>query len=108
MLAYPLLLLAATALADTPISNSTVVHRSCAPPLGSNFKWCDQSLSVEARLSALIPLINESLYGPLLTARGQPRGNLASQPDISLEAFDWGENSLHGDQTTCVTGETSP
>lgn len=97
--------LALTALAAnadlTPNSNA-LDKRGCLPN-NSDYPFCDSSKPIETRVADLVGRIQAQDKGPFATARGSPRGNLASAPYIGLPAFDWGENSLHGNQVLCMT-----
>lgn len=93
---------AAVAVADHTPNNNAFTNRTCGPGFQS-LPFCNASATVAFRAADLASRLKAQDKGPLLTARGSPRGNLASAPYIGLNAFDWGENALHGDQTLCVT-----
>ncbi|KAA0164393.1 hypothetical protein FNF27_07808 [Cafeteria roenbergensis] len=93
---------AAVALADHTPNNNAFTNRTCGPGFQS-LPFCNASASVAFRAADLVGRLHSEDKGPLLTARGSPRGNLASAPYIGLNVFDWGENALHGDQTLCVS-----
>lgn len=94
--------MAAVAAADHSPNNNAFTNRTCGPGFQS-LPFCNASASVAFRAADLANRLKPQDKGPLLTARGSPRGNLASAAYIGLNAFDWGENALHGDQTLCVS-----
>jgi xylan 1,4-beta-xylosidase len=74
------------------------IPRACQGGI-SSFPFCDPTLDIEQRLTDLIGRIHTDEKPGLLTARYSPKGNISR---IGLPAYDWGENSVHGDQTRCV------
>ncbi len=57
------------------ISNNTLQYRACQPPF-QGYAWCNRTLSTSARASAVYAELELGDYGPLLSARGFPRGNI--------------------------------
>jgi len=75
---------------DGPAPPSSPWH-ACTGPKADTFKYCDTSLSLEARLDDLISRISLLDAGAQLTARESPQ-----LPAIELPAYYWGTNAIHG------------
>jgi hypothetical protein len=57
------------------ISNNTLALRACQAPHAS-YPFCNTTLPTATRAAAVFPYLEQGDYGPLLSARGYPRGNV--------------------------------
>ena len=72
------------------------INRACSDAASRALPFCNASLSLEARVNDLVGRLQPDEAGPLLTARhAAPVGRLG------IPAYDWGVNSIHGDQVSC-------
>lgn len=65
---------------------STISDRACQAPF-DKFPFCDTTLSIDARVDDLVSRIHNEEKGPLMTARGDPRGNLFNLTRIGGETI---------------------
>lgn len=66
---------------------------ACSQVASRAFKFCNTSLSLEARVADLVRRVSVGEAGALLTARESP-----AIPRLGVPAFYWGTNTLHGVQ----------
>jgi hypothetical protein len=74
---------------------------ACTPP-NDHFKFCDTSLPVAQRVSALLKHIPDATKPNLLTARGGH--GLQNYSEIGVPAYYWGTNCLHSVGAGCING----
>eukprot|EP00039_Didymoeca_costata_P005612 m.83066 g.83066 ORF g.83066 m.83066 type:complete len:896 (-) comp12900_c0_seq1:42-2729(-) len=72
------------------------VNRACSH--GETYPFCNTSLSINERVMDLISRIHDADKPSLMTAR-----HSAPLPYLGVPAYDWGVNSIHGDQVSCGT-----
>ena len=72
------------------------VNRACSH--NETFAFCNSSLSLSARTQNLVSLLPPIAYPDLMVAR-----HSAPVPSLGIPAYDWGVNSIHGDQVGCGT-----
>ena len=74
------------------------VNRACSDAASHVLPFCNTSLSIDERVADLVARIDPAESGALLTAR-----HSAPVSRLGLPAYDWGVNSIHGDQVSCGT-----
>ena len=87
-----------------PITNTTVSTRACQPPFNT-FPFCDVTQSLDIRVKDLISRILDEDIAPQVTARhggGDSPGPKSNITYLGIPEYDWGCNSLHGVQSSCV------
>ena len=90
-----------------PADNVTVATRACQPPY-DKFPFCDVTQSLDARVRDLISRILDADIAPQVTARhggGDSPGPKSNITYLGIPAYDWGTNSLHGLQSSCVNAQ---
>ena len=88
-----------------PANTVTLDTRACQPPhdLAAGYLFCDPSLSLDERVTDLIERIwgtSVEVIPYLLTARNFGASNL---PKLGIPEYDWGLNSIHGVQSSCLS-----
>ena len=77
---------------EAPPSQLLPPGPACSQAASRAFKFCNTSLSLEARVADLVNRVSVAEAGALLTARESPAIRLG------IPAFYWGTNALHGVQ----------
>jgi beta-glucosidase-like glycosyl hydrolase len=90
-------------------TTTTLDTRACQPPFNT-LPFCDESLSLDARVRDIVSRIADANVAPQLTARhggGGSPGPASNISAIGLPEWDWGLNAIHGVQSSCVRDKTS-
>ena len=74
------------------------VARACSGESASAYKFCDTGLSAAERAADIVGRLELSEKPALMTAR-----HSAPVERLGIPAYDWGVNSIHGDQVSCGT-----
>jgi hypothetical protein len=69
------------------------VHRACTGSGAKAYKFCDASLTPAERAADIVSRLTLDEKPALMTAR-----HSAAVPRLGIPAYDWGVNSIHGDQ----------
>eukprot|EP00755_Sulcionema_specki_P002808 Sspe_Gene.119249::Locus_114633_Transcript_1_1_Confidence_1.000_Length_797::g.119249::m.119249 len=77
--------------------SAVVINHACTGDK-ANFTFCDATLPLERRVEALVEMLDEKDFPTLMTAR-----HSTPVPGLGIPAYDWGVNSIHGDQVSCGT-----
>jgi hypothetical protein len=74
------------------------VRRACSSSAssGATYRFCDPSLDPQERAADIVGRLALSEKPGLMTAR-----HSASIDRLGIPAYDWGVNSIHGDQVSC-------
>jgi len=75
---------------------SVNISRACSH--NETYPFCNSSLSIDARTEDLVARMKTASKPSVMTAR-----HSAPIPDLGVPAYDWGVNSIHGDQVSCGT-----
>jgi len=73
------------------------VNRACTGPFAS-LPFCDTTLPIDARVALLVRNLTTAEKVSVLTAR-----HSSPVSRLGIPAYDWGVNSIHGDQVSCGT-----
>jgi len=89
-------LLAAALLQPPPLAAAQRVRRACSDPESRGYKFCDTSLTPHERAADIVSRLHVTEKPALMTAR-----HSAPVDRLGIPAYDWGVNSIHGDQVSC-------
>jgi len=100
------LLAALLARAQTvPATTVTLDTRACQGGFAA-LPFCNQALTLDARVRDLVSRIEDADVAPQLTARhggGDSPGPASNISSLGLPEWDWGLNAIHGVQSSCVS-----
>jgi beta-glucosidase-like glycosyl hydrolase len=74
------------------------VRRACEGPAAKTYRFCDTTLPAEVRARDIVSRLKLSEKPALMTAR-----HSAPVDRLGIPSYDWGVNSIHGDQVSCGT-----
>ena len=93
-----LALLAPLALLALPSPAAGSVRHACTGAAAKAYRFCDTTLPAETRAADIVARLKLSEKPALMTAR-----HSAPIDRLGIPSYDWGVNSIHGDQVGCGT-----
>jgi hypothetical protein len=98
MLVLTRLLLAVLPLALGNAAPSPRMRRACEGAAAKAYRFCDPTLPADVRAKDIVRRLELSEKPALMTAR-----HSAPVDRLGIPSYDWGVNSIHGDQVSCGT-----